>query len=86
MTEEDEENCRNNNVCRFCEKERVVNKVKDHCRWTGNSRGPAPNNCKINGSQKQNNFIPLALRNLSNFDCHLFSKKMVDKKNDKIKF
>ena len=35
---------------------------------------------------KQSNFIPFVFHNFNNYDCHLFFKKLVDKKNDKVKF
>ena len=82
MTEEDQEEYRNNNICRFCEKE-ISDKVRDHCHLTGNFRGPAHCKCDINGTQKKNDFIPFTFHN---YDCHLFFKKLVDKKNDKVKF
>ena len=28
---EEEEHYRNNNICRFCDKEIIVDKVRDHC-------------------------------------------------------
>ena len=31
MTQEDEEDFDNNNVCRFCEKKIESDKVRDHC-------------------------------------------------------
>ena len=34
MTEEDEEDFRNKNICRFCEKEIKNNKVREHCHLT----------------------------------------------------
>ena len=83
MSEEDEEEYRNNNVCRFCEKEIISDKVRDHCHLTGKYRGPAPSNCNKIVTQKQINFLPIVLHNFSNYDCHLFFKKLVDKKNDK---
>ena len=86
MTEEDEEKYRNNNVCRFCEKEILTDKVRDHCHLTGKYRGPAQNICDINVTQDQSNFIPFIFHNFSNYDCHMFFKKLVDKKNDKVKF
>ena len=86
MTEEDEEDFRNDNVCRFCEKEILSDKVRDHCHLTGSYRGPAHNICNINVTQKQSNFIPFIFHNFSNYDCHMFFKKLVDKKNDKVKF
>ena len=86
MTQEDEEDCRNDDVCRFCEKEILSDKVRDHCHLTGEYRGPAHNICNINVTQKQSNFIPFIFHNFSNYDCHMFFKKSVDKKKDKVDF
>ena len=86
MTEEDEEDYRNDNICRFCEKEILSDKVRDHCHLTGKYRGPAHSKCNINVTQKQSNFIPFIFHNFSNYDCHMFSKKLVDKKKDKVDF
>ena len=86
MTQEDIEDFENNDICRFCEKEILSDKVRDHCHLTGNYRGPAHNTCNINVIQKQSNFIPFIFHNFSNYDCHMFFKKLVDKKNDKVKF
>ena len=35
ITEENEEDYRNDNICRFCEKKIIDNKVRDHCHLTG---------------------------------------------------
>ena len=86
MTDEDEEDYRNNNICRYCEKIIESDKVRDHCHLTGNYRGPAHSKCNINETQKQSNFIPFIFHNFSNFDCHMFFKKLVDKKKDKVDF
>ena len=86
MTEENEEDFRNNNNCRFCEKEIITDKVRDHCHLTGSYRGPAHSICNIIVTQKQSNFIPFIFHNFSNYDCHMFFKKLVDKKIDKVKF
>ena len=83
LTEEDED-FKNDNFCRFCEKEILSNKVRDHCHLTGKYRGPAHNTCNINVTQKQSNFIPFVFHNFSNYDWHMFFKKLVDKK--KIKY
>ena len=72
MTEEDEEDYRNNNICRFCEKEIIDNKVRDHCHLTGKYRRSAHSNCNINVTQDQSNFIPFIFHNFSNYDCHMF--------------
>ena len=86
MTQENENDYKNNNVCRFCEKDFESDKVRDHCHLTGNYRGPAHNVCNINVKQKDSNFIPFIFHNFSNYDCHMFFKKLVGKKNDKVKF
>ena len=86
MTQEDENDYRNDNVCRFCEKEILSDQVRDHCHLTGKYRGPAHSKCNINVTQKQSNFIPFIFHNFSNYDCHMFFKKLVDKKKDKVDF
>ena len=86
MTDDDEEEFRNDNVCRFCEKEILSDKVRDHSHLTGDYRGPAHSKCNINVTQDQSSFIPFIFHNFSNYDCHMFFKKLVDKKNDKVKF
>ena len=84
MTEENEEDFDNNNICRFCEKEIVSDKVGDHCRLTGKNRGPAHSICNIIVTQQQSNIYPFIFHNFSNYDCHMFFEKLVDKKNDKV--
>ena len=85
MTQEDKEDF-DNNICRFCEKEILSDKLRDHCHLTGKYGGPAHNTCNINVKQKDSNFIPFAFHKFSNYDCHMFFKRLVDLKNDKIKF
>ena len=86
MTKENEEAFKNNNIFRFCEKEILSDKVRDHCHLTGEYRGPAHNTCNINVKQKDSNFIPFAFHIFSNYDCHMFFKRLVDLKKDKVKF
>ena len=86
MKQEDEEDFKNNNICRFCGKEIISDKVRDHCHLTGKYRGPSHNVCNINVNQKDSNFLPFAFHNFSNYDCHMFFKKLVDLKKDKVKF
>ena len=86
MTEKDEEDYRNNNNCRFCEKNIESDKVRDHCHLTGKYRGPAHNTCNITVTQKQSKFIPFVFHNFSNYDCHMFFKMLVNKKKDKVDF
>ena len=86
MTQENEEDFRNINICRFCEKIIESDKVRDHCHLTGKYRGPSHNVCNTNVTQKQSNFIPFIFHNFSNYDCHMFFKKLVNKKKDKVDF
>ena len=85
MGYKDEEDFKNNNICRFCEKEISSDKVHDHCHLTGKYRGPAHNTCNINVRQADSNFIPFAFHNFSNYDYHMFFKSLVDLKKDKVK-
>ena len=78
MTEDDEEHYKNNNICRFCGKNIESDKVTDPCHLTGNYRGPAHSKCNISVTQDRSNFIPFIFHNFSNYDCHTFSKKLVD--------
>ena len=80
MTQEDEEGFKNNNICQFCEKNIESDKVRDHCHLTGKYRGPAHSNCNKNVTQDKCNFIPFIFHNFSNYDCHMFFKKLVVKK------
>ena len=62
-----------------------TDEVRDHCHITGKYRGPAHSGCNINVTQVQSNFIPFRFHNFSNYDCHMFFKKLIDLKNDKVK-
>ena len=86
MTTKDEEDFKNKNNCRFCEKNIECDKVRYHCHLTGKYRSPAHNICNINVTQEQCNFIPLIFHNFSNYDCHMFFKKLNDLKKEKVKF
>ena len=59
MTEKDDEDYRNNKICRFCERINESDKVRYHCRLTGNYRGPAHSKCNINVSQEQSHFCTI---------------------------
>ena len=76
----------NRKSCRFCEKEIISDKVRDHCHLTGKFRGPAHSICNINITQQQIKVIPFIFHIFSNYDCHMiFLKKIVDLQNDKVK-
>ena len=86
MTKEDEYDYRNNIIRRFCESEIISDKVRGHRHLTGKYRDPAHSKCITNVTQKQSNFIPFIFHNFSDYDCHMFFKKLVDKKNEKKEF
>ena len=86
MTEKDEEDYRNKKNCRVREKNIICDKVRDHCHLTGNYRGPAESKCNIIVTQKQSNFLSFMFHNFSNYDCHMFFEKLVDKKKEKVDF
>ena len=65
MTGEDEEDYRNNSICRFCEKEVISDKVRDHCHLTGKYIGSTHSKSNINVTQKESNFIPFIFHNFS---------------------
>ena len=64
----------------------IDNKVRDHCHLTGSYRGVAHSKCNVNVTQKPSKFIPVLFHNFSNYDCHLFFKKLVERKKDKVEF
>ena len=64
----------------------ISDKVRDHCHLTGKYRGPAHNTCNINVKQKDSNFIPVAFHNFSRYDSHMFFKRLVGLRKDKVKF
>ena len=53
---------------------------------TGKDRVVAANACNINITQKQIYFIPFVFHNFSIYDFHMLFKKLVDSKNDIVKF
>ena len=85
-TDENKDNFKNNNICRFCEKVLLSDKVRDHCHLTNKYRGPAHSKCNINVTQGKSNNISFLLHNFSNYDGHMFFEKLVNEENDKVKF
>ena len=74
MTEKDEEDFEIINLCRFCEKEIIDNKDRNHCHLTGKYKGPAHSICNFNVTQKQSNFILSIFHKFSDYGCHMFFK------------
>ena len=74
MTEENEEDYRNDNLCRFCEKNIESDKVRDPCHLRGKNRITAHSICNIIVTQEQSNFIPFYFTILVNMIVLCFSK------------
>ena len=70
----------------FVKKNIESDKNRDHGLLTGKYRGPAHSVCYINVTQDQSNFVPFVFHNFSKYDCRLFFNKLVDRKNNKVKF
>ena len=74
FTEEDEKRFNESKLCWICKKPFKDNKVRDHCHYTGQYRGPACNSCNL--KYRKPKFIPVFFHNLSGYDSHLFIKKL----------
>ena len=74
MTKEDYENFKYSTKWWICASDYVDNdvKVRGHCHITGKYRGSAHRDFNIN--LKLNHKIPVAFRNLKNYDSHLIIK------------
>ena len=67
----------------FVKKNIEPDKVRDHCHFTNRCRGRAHNICFINDTQDKSNLFPFIFHKFSNYDCHMFFKKLVVKKTIK---
>ena len=85
MTDDDREDYKTIDICRFCGKNIGTDKIRGHCHLTDKYRGPAHSVCKINVTQQQTNIVPFIFHNFSSYDCHMFFKRLVDLKKDKVK-
>ena len=79
-TNEDEEDYRINNICRFCEKNIESDKVGDHCLWLVNIEVQLRVHVILMLHKNKGNFIPFVNHSFNNYDCHLVFEKLVDKK------
>ena len=80
MTRKNEQEFKNINFRRFCETDIGSDKIRDHCHLTGRYRGPAHSKSYINVTQDKSNNISFIFHNFSNYYCHMFFRKAVDKK------
>ena len=83
---EDQEKFEKENICWICQgefgDEKALQKVRDHCHYTGKYRGAAHRSCNLN--YRKPKFTPIFFHNLSGYDSHLFIKDL-GKKNGNIK-
>ena len=78
LTEEEEIDFKNSNICHICETKITDGKVRDHCHLTGKYRGAACKVCNINYHNLQKNIdktwrnqdIPVIFHNLRAYDAH----------------
>ena len=86
FTEEDKRNYDKATKCHICGKDKFVegseqkNKVRDHCHLSNRFRGAA--HAAFNRNYRIPKFIPVIFHNLSNYDAHLFIKKMFFKNSE----
>ena len=66
ITEEQKKEYVKSTLCRFCNKD-IINKVRDHCHYTGKYRGPACSECNLQASCPKKTPIPFVFHNL-NYD------------------
>ena len=62
------------NEWHICLKPIKDNKVRYHCHYAGEYRGPAHNLCNLR--YKVPSYIPVVFHNLSGYDAHLFIKEL----------
>ena len=75
ITEEEEEQFKQASDCWICRKKlNLVDRVRDHCHYTGRYRGAAHNICNLKYSKPNN--ISVFFHNLTGYDSHLFIKKL----------
>ena len=65
-------------ICHICRKELLtdkgVDKVRDHCHFTGKYRGAAHNSCNLQCRKPM--ILPVIFHNLQGYDAHLFIKQL----------
>ena len=80
-TKEQQESYENTKICYICKekpenkylKDKKYRKVRDHCHYTEEYRGPAHSICNLRCSVPKK--IPIVFQNGSNYDYHFIIKK-----------
>ena len=78
LTREDGRKYNRATKCHICFKkfQELNPKVRDHCHYTGQYRGPAYRSCNL--ACKIPHYIPIVFHNLSGYDAHLFIRELGD--------
>ena len=74
MTNEDEKNYDNSQICWICKEELNTDKVRDHCHVTGKFRGAAHNKCNLKLRIPRK--LPTIFHNLQGYDRHIIFKEL----------
>ena len=82
LTDEENESCLKQEVCHICKKrfitddgyKMVVDRVRDHCHYTGKYRGATHKNCSL--ANKVLKEIPIVFHNGSAYDYHFIIKEL----------
>ena len=81
LTDEEKKSYENQEICHTCqqefcadEKNKKMQKVRDHCHYTGKYRGAAHSNCNLNYQIPKE--IPVVFHNGSTYDYHFIIKQL----------
>ena len=74
FTKENEKQFNTSSDCWICGEELGNDRVRDHCHYTGCYRGAAHNSCNLKYRKPES--VPVFFHNLTNYDSHLFIKKL----------
>ena len=78
LTKQEQKSFDKAETCHICKKELLtdngVDKVRDHCHFTGQYRGAAHNSCNLQCRKPM--ILPVIFHNLQGYDAHLFIKQL----------
>ena len=75
LTQDEQESFEKAEFCHICKRILMKDKVRDHCHFTGQYRGPAHNECNL--MCKKPRILPVIFHNLQGYVAHLFIKQLV---------
>ena len=65
---------KNSHICWICKQELNMDKVRNHCHYTGKFRRGANNKCNINLRLPRK--LPIIFHNLQGYDGHIIFKEL----------